>query len=124
MCVSFGVRVATFTTRTMHSCAPYIGITGSLPACVYFFLLYLNTTLPVALAALGFSASSLLCAFAPPPGLGFRDRGLRFIPSVLGFAIVALGIGTCFLSSILFRGNAPAAYGRVCAVVVTKVRNY
>ena len=54
MCVA-GVRVATITTRTMRSCAPYIGaLPASVPSSVFFLFL-------IARNSVGFP----LCAFAP-----------------------------------------------------------
>ena len=53
--VSLGVRIATLSTRTTHSCAPYIrALTGSLPASVFLFLIFARN-----------SSGFKICAFAP-----------------------------------------------------------
>ena len=63
MCVSIGVRVATITTRTTHSCAPYIGtLLAGVPATRSLFFLR-HETLPV-LAPLRAFAPLHVCAFA------------------------------------------------------------
>ena len=111
MCVSPGVRVATVTTRTTHSCAPYIGaLLASVPASVSLFSLH--ETLPVfAFAFLHVCAFALLhlCAFA-----------LLFC-SPLSAALVSALLSSLFCSSLLWSSRSLLCI-RLCSAFASTPR--
>ena len=102
MCVSIGVRVAAITTRTMGSCAPYIGtLPASVPSNVFLFLIARN------------SAGFPLCAFAPLHICA--SAPLRLCASVLLSSQRCSGLSAALVSHLL----SSHICSRLCSAVLS-----